>query len=120
MKGEQYLTKAEQYALVYKEGRSWTSRSLVMKAMPNGLCLTRYGLSVSKRTGNAVTRNRIKRLFREILRQALLKPGWDLVMIARRPAADAAYADLDGEVKKLLLKADILTEENERNRPCVN
>jgi len=45
MRGEEYLTKPEQYALVYSKGSSWASSLLVMKALPNGLALSRCGLS---------------------------------------------------------------------------
>ena len=113
MKGEEYLTKSEQYALVYNEGRSWVSSLVVMKVLPNGLSLSRYGFSVSKRVGKAVTRNRVKRLLREILRLTLIKPGWDIVFIARSPAAKASYAEFNKSVNDLLLKSELLTGEHE-------
>ena len=108
MKGEEYLTKSEQYALVYKEGRSWVSSLMVMKALPNGLSLSRYGFSVSKRVGKAVTRNRVKRLLREILRLTPLEPGWDIIFIARPSAATADYASLKKSVEGLLSQARLL------------
>lgn len=117
MKGERYLTKAEQFALVYNEGHSWTSSSLVIKLAPNGLQISRYGFSVSKRTGNAVVRNRIKRLLREILRKAKLKPGWDIIFIARRPAILSSYKELEEDVNSLFTRAHIRAEENEGTGP---
>jgi len=108
MKGEGYLTKPQQYALVYSEGSSWASNLLVMKALPNDLTISRYGLSVSKRVGKAVVRNRVKRLLREILRTMPLKSGWDVVFIVRPVAATANYASLKRAVEGLLSRAQLL------------
>ena len=83
---------------------------MVMKALPNGLSLTRYGLSVSRRVGNAVTRNRVKRLFREILRLTPLQPGWDIIFIARPMVASTGYTGLEKSVGSLLSRAQLLKQ----------
>ena len=114
MRGEKYLTKPQQYALVYRKGNSWVSDLLVMRALPNGLTLSRYGFSVSKRVGKAVIRNRVKRLLREILRVTALEPGWDIVFIARPAAAGADYASLKGTAGGLLSRAHLLVTGKER------
>ena len=120
MKGEEYLTKSEQYALVYKEGRSWVSGLMVVKALPNGLGISRYGFSVSKRVGNAVTRNRVKRLFREILRLTPLQPGWDIIFIARPAVANVEYNELKESVENLLSRAQLLVGNYEGIRLSAN
>ena len=108
MRGEQHLTKRRQYALVYREGRSWVNSLVVMKALSNGFTLSRYGFSVSRQVGKAVTRNRVKRRLREILRLTPLEPGWDIVFIARPVAAGADYASLRESVRGLLSRAGLL------------
>jgi len=110
VKGEEHLTKSEQYALVYNKGSSWTNNSAVMKALPNGLSLSRYGFSVSRRVGKAVARNRVKRLLREILRLTPLEPGWDIIFIARPATASAGYANLKKSIEGLLSRAQLLVK----------
>jgi ribonuclease P protein component len=113
MRGREYLTKSEQYALVYSKGSSWTSDLVVMKTLPNGLTFSRYGFSVSQRVGGAVVRNQVKRRLREILRLLPLEPGWDIIFIARPQAAQASFARLKKLVPGLLSRAGLLTREHE-------
>ena len=113
MKGKEYITKLQQYALVYSKGSSWASNLVVMKALPSSLTLSRYGFSVSKRVGKAVVRNRVKRLLREILRIMPLKSGWDIIFIARPMAATADYASLKSSVEGLLSRAHLLETDEE-------
>jgi len=79
-----------------------------MKAMPNGLNLSRYGFSVTKKVGKAVQRNRLKRLLREVMRVQSLKPGWDIVFMARSAAGGADYHQIEGGVIRLLARAQLL------------
>jgi len=98
--------------LVYRRGKVWANSLVIMKAMPNGLSLGRYGFSVTKKVGNAVQRNHLKRLLKEIMRLQSLKSGWDIVFIARSVAVNADYHQLERAVTKLLARAQLL-ENNE-------
>lgn len=114
------LTKRAQYDLVYRKGSTYIDNLIVMKALPNGLNLSRYGFSVGKKVGKAVQRNRLKRLLREIMRLQLTKPGWDIVFIARQGALTADYYQLERTIAKLLAQAQLLQGSNETISPEVN
>ena len=120
MRGEHFLTRPGQYALVYDKGSTWVSNLVVMKALPNGLPSFRYGLSVSRRVGKAVVRNRIRRLLREILRLVQFRTGWDVVFVVRPAASAVDYATLKKSVVGLLSRAQLLTNEHEEVFPRVN
>ena len=113
MRGEQYLTKKEQFDSVYKRGSNWANKNLVIRVLPNNLEISRFGITVSRRVGKAVVRNRIKRLIRETVRKIPFNPGYDIVFIARVSVAEARYSQVEESIKGLLDKAGLLTGEYE-------
>ncbi len=103
------LTKDAEFKRVRSEGRSWGHPLLIMYAVPNQLETTRVGFSTSRRIGKAVARNRVKRLLREAVHLHLheMKPGWDLLLIARQSTSGATFHEVNAAVAQLLRQAGI-------------
>ncbi|MBT4511359.1 MAG: ribonuclease P protein component [Chloroflexi bacterium] len=105
---EERLTKGSQFAVVFKEGKFWADDLMVVKAMPNGLEVSRFGIVASKKIGNAVVRNRAKRLLREAVRLNSMVPGWDVVVITRKGVVGASYRDVEPAFIRLMKRARLL------------
>jgi ribonuclease P protein component len=87
------LSRSAEFERVYRQGRSHANRWLVVYAFPRGEdAQTRLGVSVSRKVGGAVHRNRVKRLLREAFaaEQGRLPDGLDLVVVARPDTNDLA------------------------------
>jgi ribonuclease P protein component len=105
------LTKRAQYLTVYKSGKAWANNLVVVKALPNQCDFSRYGFSVTRNIGKAVVRNRIRRMLKEISRIITIKPGWDIVFIARPEAVAADYHELKKSLEMLLLRAHLINKD---------
>jgi len=112
MRSDRYLTKPEQYETVQTHGRSFADGPVLMKSVQNGLQSSRYGFSVGRRVGKAVTRNRVKRRLREVMRRKTLAPGWDIVFIARASAAESGFATIQRSIDNLLARAGLLAADD--------
>src|SRR5262249_23643159 len=84
---EEHLRRPEDFERVFQRRRSVSDDWLILYGRVNDLGFTRIGLSVSKKNGNAVVRNRFRRIYREAFRlsRAAIPPGLDLVLIPRTP-----------------------------------
>jgi len=83
-----HLKKSHEFKQVYNHRRSVANRLLVLYIRENGLLVNRLGISISRKVGKAVLRNRIKRLIKEQIRlnEGKISPGYDLIIVVRAAA----------------------------------
>lgn len=102
MKKEFRIKKNEEFQHIFRSGKTFANRQLVIYFLEKaGQEHFRVGLSVGKKIGNAVVRNRIKRLLRQSFYDLKddIKPQYDIVIIARQPTKEMSF----GEIKKSLI-----------------
>ncbi len=101
-KGIVSLTLKRDFKDVFDNGSRSSSHYLVIYAQPNGLSLSRLGLSVGKKVGTAVTRNRVKRRLRAVVRTLLqeMPATCDMVIVARPAAVTAPFQDLERAISR--------------------
>jgi ribonuclease P protein component len=99
---------------VWLLGKSFAHPLLILLKHPNALKKSRFGIVAGKSVGNAVKRNRCKRLIRETLRQKLpaIPPGWDIILLARKPLVVATYLEIQSALETLLSRADLIEKKN--------
>jgi ribonuclease P protein component len=98
------LTDSPEFERAYRQGKAYRGKLFSVHAFPNELGTPRLGLSVSRRVGNAVVRNTVRRRLKEVFRSTMSDiPGdLDVVVSARPPAANAALGELEQEFRRSL------------------
>ncbi len=108
----QSLKNSREFQRVYSGGSSKANRTFVMIIRENNSEDNRVGISVSKKVGNSVVRHRVTRVVREVMRLHWedVKKGYDIVIIARKPAIDSGYEKFESALLHLLNLHHILEE----------
>lgn len=104
------LSRAADFDRVYFEGKRIASSALVLFFCPSGGQKTRLGLSVGKRIGKAVTRNRVKRRLRDVFRlnKHRFKERYDILLVARRGVQELKFREVEAAVLDLFRRGGLL------------
>jgi ribonuclease P protein component len=100
------IVRSSDYRALYKEGRKVYSRRFILFIRTNDIGRSRLGLTVSRKVGGAVIRNRIKRLFREIFRKSLdeIPNQLDILINAKSGCVGTQYIELRNEFLDVMQK----------------
>ena len=103
MKFSESLRKNRDFQTVYKNGKSYANRLLVMYVLENDQEKNYIGISVSKKVGNSVVRHRVTRLVRESYRlhESIFNSGLDIVIVGRPSAAAVGYKEVESALLHL-------------------
>ena len=98
------LKSNQDFGNVYKSGRSYANKYLVIYTLKNNSDRNRLGISVSKKVGNSVIRHRLKRLIKESYRlhEKMFNSGLDIVVIARKGSDACDYAGIESALLHLM------------------
>lgn len=112
MKYSESLKKNRDFQKVYRKGKSYANKYLVMYVLENGTSQNRLGISVSKKVGNSIVRHRLTRLIRESyrLQEERFRCGLDIIVIARIGAKGKDYKDIVGAMLHLGHLHEIIDE----------
>lgn len=96
---------------VHQEGRRWRHPLFILFVSANNQEASRFAISVSRRIGKAVVRNRCRRRVRDVIRQRLadLEPGWDCLLVARTGLPTASFDEIEAAVDQLFRWAGLLS-----------
>jgi len=115
MKKEHRLRSNEDFKKVYRNGKNYWNRNIVLYVMENELDYSRIGFSVSKKIGNSVVRNKVKRRMREICRLNFLniEDGYDIIFIPKKNVVDIEYKELESAMLHILSIAHLMKNSGE-------
>jgi ribonuclease P protein component len=104
------LTKSADFKRVRRLGKAYPQPLIVLVALPNELLYSRFAVVAGRSVGNAVKRNRAKRVMREVLNKLLpdISSGWDLILIARQPISAASFSQIQEAVRVVFQRSGLI------------
>lgn len=107
------MNRNSRFRRLYRVGTSYAERCLVLYAKPNRFATNCLGITVTKKVGKAVVRNRVRRLIKENYRlaESRIQHGYDLIFVARVRASEASFWEIQRDMLCLLERAHLLRED---------
>ena len=108
------LSRPQDFAALQERGTVRSHPLLAARVLRTELGITRFGLATGKALGSAVVRNRVRRRLRETIRsmQPALRPGWDVLVIARPAIVSADHVAIGSALGRLLARGGVLAEQD--------
>jgi ribonuclease P protein component len=106
------ITQRAQFQRVYRFGRRIETAYFVLYCLPNDASCHRLGITASKKMGNAVLRNRLKRIFREVFRNCPLPglPNLDIIVNTKRSSTTGSYQAMEAEFRRIIQSIEITSQ----------
>lgn len=122
LKKEWRIRRNKDFRRIYRAGKAVPGKYLVVFKRENGISITRFGFSISKKFGKAVVRNRRKRILREICRKHMdnIRKGYDIVVVSRAGNEDLKFKDLEKDLLKIFERAGLLEGNSNGNISTYN
>ena len=98
------IRRRAEYETIYERGVKVHSRYATVFLLANERGIGRLGIAATRKLGDAVRRNRAKRLIREVFRRNKIAPGFDVVVVPKRDLLDASLDALEADYRQLLAR----------------
>jgi ribonuclease P protein component len=102
---QERIRRRADFQQVYDRGVRMHARFMTVFVLANSLPVTRLGVAATRKLGDAVRRNRAKRLVREVFRRNKTVPGFDVVVVPRRELLDAEFSSLEADYRAALRRS---------------
>ena len=101
-----------EFKKVYNGGKNYWNRNLVLYVRKNNMVNSRVGYSITKKIGNSVVRNKVRRRMKEIYRLNFsdIKEGYDLIFIPKKNIVDISYKDLESAMLHIMKLSKVFKE----------
>src|SRR6188472_3410963 len=101
----EHIRHRSEFQAIYARGGRVSGRYATLFTLPNSLAFGRLGVAATKKLGDAVDRNRAKRLIREVFRKNKIAPGFDVVVVPRRELLKAGLSAIENDYRNAIARS---------------